>query len=90
MMNRTLILMNLLFFLSVTVFLQSCKEDSDPTEEVVVSDTIVAVNKFIYGDMSTYYLWESQMPEFSEKQIEEQTDPYKFFDTLLFENIAVR
>ncbi len=70
--------------LSATLFLvlsTSCIGDLFSTEWSLPSDTIARVNRFVYKDMESYYLWTDMMPDLNYKK---QSDPFAFFDSLLY------
>jgi len=82
----------LLFLLALVA---GCDKD-DPTqdpqspvnnngkEEIQVPDSIIAINKFIKGEMEIYYLWNEYMPDLDYTK---QPDPFEFFDTLLYKPV---
>lgn len=72
----------LAYFLIACIFvISSCQEDTPTPQGPVIPQEILTVNKFIYENMSTYYLWNEQMPDIDYRK---QEDPEKYFDTLLY------
>ncbi|HPS13595.1 MAG TPA: S41 family peptidase [Prolixibacteraceae bacterium] len=69
-------------FYSCTLF-EISEDDSDDTDTTSTStDTASSkVNKWIYEQMGTYYLWEDQLPTVSSYA---DTDPETFYESLLY------
>lgn len=61
-----------------------CEKDTPAVQGPDIPESTLIVNEFIHENMSTYYLWNNEMPDVD---YEKQTDPNKYFDTLLYKPI---
>jgi len=69
---------------TVVIFMalsSSCTGDLFSPDWLLPSDTLTRVNRFIYKDMDSYYLWTDHMPDLNYKK---QSDPFAFFDSLRY------
>jgi carboxyl-terminal processing protease len=74
----------LFYILSVTVFIfltYGCKKDTVPEETKVPEETIV-INKWIYDNLSQYYLWNNRMTTGIDNT--KESDPEAYFYKLLY------
>jgi carboxyl-terminal processing protease len=76
----------ILYTLSGLLFLtliNGCKKDVSGTEEEISEETI-AVNKWIYDNMSLYYLWNNEMPV--DLDYTKESDSEEYFYKLLYDD----
>jgi C-terminal processing protease CtpA/Prc len=63
------------------LFLVACKDDEDPVPvSEITNATNSHINSWIYENMSYWYLWNDQLPENADKNV----DPESYFNSLLY------
>lgn len=80
MMRRSLIYAISGFIVIMLAF--SCKKH-DTEEPVVIPDATIATNKWIYDNMTLYYLWNDKLP--TTIDYTKESDPEKYFYKLLYD-----
>jgi carboxyl-terminal processing protease len=77
------ILLYTLSGLLVLTLINSCEKDVSGEEEEISEETI-AVNEWIYENMSLYYFWNNEMP--ADLDYTKESDPEEYFYKLLYDD----